>query len=108
MPVSCFLRRLLTHASSRVRPAALFLAMAGLAATGQLALATPAHAGPAPLEKVTPHAGWQTQLGKNLSPIGEKYSTPAVGDVLGGGGTEVVAGSPTERCGYSAQTAGNC
>ncbi len=94
MPVSCFLRRLLTHASSRVRPAALFLAMAGLAATGQLALATPAHAGPAPLEKVTPYAGWQTQLGKNLSPIGEKYSTPAVGDVLGGGGTEVVAGFP--------------
>jgi hypothetical protein len=49
---------------------------------------------PTYLVKLTPANGWEVPLEANLSEIGERFSSPAVGDINGDGVMDVVAGFP--------------
>lgn len=46
------------------------------------------------LAKLTPADGWEVPLGTDRSGIGERFSSPAVGDIDGDGVPDVVAGFP--------------
>lgn len=72
--------------------ATFLLATACVAAT--VALPQAASAAVPHLPKTTPFAGWEVPLGANHSQIGERFSSPAVGDLDGNGVMDVVAGFP--------------
>lgn len=68
--------------------------LTALVAGGLTGLAGPAAAAGVYVPKVSPANGWETAPFANYSSIGERFSSPAVGDLDGNGVPDIVAGFP--------------